>query len=78
MAWLGRDGALAGTKAGLDEMPYDKQRHHRRSIRLPGHDYRSPGAYFITICVHGGECLLGDIVDGGMRLGQFGQVVSHY
>ena len=59
-------------------MPYDKQKHHRRSIRLPGHDYTSPGAYFVTICVHGGECLLGEVVDGGMRLSQFGQVVSHY
>jgi len=59
-------------------MPYDKVKHHRRSIRLPGHDYTSPGAYFVTICVHGGECLLGEVLDGGMRLSQFGQVVSHY
>ena len=59
-------------------MPYDKQKHHRRSIRLPGHDYTSPGAYFVTICVHGWECLLGDVVDGGMRLSEWGQVVSRY
>ena len=32
--------------------------------------------YFVTICAHGGECLLGEVVDGGMRLSQFGQVVS--
>jgi len=24
--------------------------HHRRSIRLKGYDYTSPGAYFVTIC----------------------------
>ena len=59
-------------------MPYDKKKHHRRSIRLPDHDYRSAGAYFVTICVHGWECLLGEVVDGEMRLSQFGQVVSHY
>lgn len=59
-------------------MPYNKRKHHRRSIRLPGHDYTSPGAYFVTICVHGGQCLLGDIVDGEMHMSQFGQVVSHY
>ena len=31
-------------------MPYDRDRHHRRSIRLNGYDYASPGAYFVTIC----------------------------
>ena len=59
-------------------MPYDKRKHHRRSIRLPGYDYTSPGAYFVTICVHGGECLLGQIVDGEMRLSRFGQVAGQY
>ena len=58
--------------------PYDKRKHHRCSIRLPGYDYTSPGAYFVTICVHGGECLLGSPVDGEMHLSQFGQVASHY
>ncbi len=59
-------------------MPYDVNKHHRRSIRLPGYDYTSPGAYFVTVCVHGGECLLGEIVDGEMRLNEWGQVASHY
>jgi putative transposase len=49
-------------------------RHHRRSIRLPGFDYASPGAYFVTICVHGGECFLGEVVDGEMRLNAWGQI----
>ena len=31
-------------------MTYDRDRHHRRSIRLNGYDYASPGAYFVTIC----------------------------
>ncbi len=31
-------------------MHYDPARHHRRSIRLPGFDYTSRGAYFLTIC----------------------------
>jgi hypothetical protein len=43
-----------------------------------GHDYASPGACFVTVCLHGGECLLGEVVNGGMRLSQLGQVVSHY
>ena len=54
------------------------RKHHRRSIRLPRYDYRSPGAYFVTICVRGGECLLGEIVDGEMRPSQFGRIVAHY
>ena len=29
---------------------YDPHKHHRRSIRLSGWDYRSPGYYFVTIC----------------------------
>ena len=49
-------------------MKYDPDKHHRRSIRLPGYDYTSAGAYFVTVCVRGGECLLGHIVDGDMRL----------
>jgi REP-associated tyrosine transposase len=35
---------------------------HRRSVRLPGYDYSQPGAYFVTICTHGAECLFDDPV----------------
>ncbi len=31
-------------------MKFDPQKHHRRSIRLPGYDYSQSGAYFVTIC----------------------------
>lgn len=55
-------------------MPDRPREPRRRSIRLPGYDYASPGAYFVTICVHDGECLLGDIVDDEMRLSPWGQV----
>jgi REP element-mobilizing transposase RayT len=34
--------------------------HHRRSIRLPTYDYRETGAYFVTICTFGRECILDD------------------
>lgn len=33
-------------------MPYDSNKHLRRSIRLPGYDYRQPGHYFVTVCPH--------------------------
>lgn len=51
------------------------QPHHRRSIRLPGYDYSAAGAYFITICTQGRECLFGQIVDGEMRLNALGEIV---
>ena len=59
-------------------MKYDPQKHHRRSIRLKGHDYTSPGAYFITICTHQRQCLFGEIVDGEMQLNEFGNWVDAY
>jgi len=55
---------------------YDPHTHHRRSVRFPGYDYASPGAYFVTICVHGGECLLGEVADGQMRMNRLGQMVQ--
>ena len=41
-------------------MQYDPQMHHRRTIRLPAWDYREAGAYFVTICTYGRECILVD------------------
>jgi putative transposase len=31
---------------------YDSNKHHRRSVRRPGWDYRRPAHYFVTICTH--------------------------
>ncbi len=33
-------------------MSYDPAIHHRKSIRLKGHDYSGGGLYFVTICAH--------------------------
>ena len=54
---------------------YNSDRHHRRSIRLKGYDYSRPGAYFVTICTHNRECLFGEIVDGKMRVSEYGRSV---
>ena len=56
-------------------MPYDPNRHHRRSIRLKGYDYTQPGAYFITIVTYERMPLFGEIVNGEMRLNEYGQMV---
>jgi REP element-mobilizing transposase RayT len=55
-------------------MQYDRRKHHRRSIRLPDHDYRSPGAYFVTICTHQGKLLFGEVVDDDVVLNEYGQI----
>jgi len=39
-------------------------------------DYSSPADYFITICVSGRECILGDIIDGEMILSEYGKIVE--
>lgn len=56
-------------------MKHDPDRYHRRSIRLKGYDYSQAGAYFVTICTQGRECLFGEVVDGEMRLNEAGQMV---
>ena len=55
-------------------MPYDPEKHDRRSIRLPDYDYGQPGAYFVTICTHDRVCLFGDVVDGRMHPTDFGRI----
>jgi REP element-mobilizing transposase RayT len=56
-------------------MPYDPNRHHRRSIRLKGYDYSQAGAYFVTICTQDRACLFGKVVNGEMRLNDAGRMV---
>ncbi|MBI9050871.1 MAG: transposase [Anaerolineaceae bacterium] len=55
---------------------YNPETHHRRSIRLKGYDYSQPGAYFVTICTHGKECLFGNVVGGEMCLNEMGKIVE--
>lgn len=50
--------------------------HRRRSIRLKGYDYSSPGAYFVTLCTHQRECLLGTVEDSQPRLSETGRMVQ--
>jgi putative transposase len=57
------------------EMTYDPAKHHRRSIRLRGYDYRQAGAYFVTMVTHQRQCLFGEIVDGQMWPSRLGKIV---
>ena len=53
----------------------DLDEPRRRSLRLAGYDYAQEGAYFVTVCTHQRESVLGVIVDERMRLSTIGQIV---
>ncbi len=56
-------------------MSYNRDKHHRRSLRLSGYDYSQNGAYFVTVCTQNRECLFGKIENGEMRLNDTGRMV---
>lgn len=49
---------------------------NRKSIRLPHYDYSHPGMYFVTICTHQREPILGTIDAGYMILNAAGKFVE--
>ena len=55
-------------------MKFEQNQHHRRSIRLEGYDYTTPGGYFITFVTQGRACLFGDIVKDEMQYSEKGQI----
>ena len=57
-------------------MPYDPDKHHRRSLRLPVYDYAQVGAYFVTLCTAGRTCLLNQIDAGTLDLSTYGHIVE--
>jgi putative transposase len=50
----------------------------RQSPRLSGYDYSEQGAYFVTICIQSHLCLLGEILNGEMRLNQAGRMAKQW
>ena len=67
------DRACRGVQLNAPTRP---EHRNRRSIRLPTHDYASPGAYFVTICTARRECLFGEVVEGEVRLSAIGAIVN--
>jgi REP element-mobilizing transposase RayT len=57
-------------------MTDNRDRHHRRSLRLAAYNYAAPGAYFITLCSWKRASLFGEIVGGEMQVNEFGRVTS--
>lgn len=56
-------------------MEYNPKIHHRRSIRLTHYDYSLPGAYFVTMCAFGKQCILGQVAGDQMRESDCGRIV---
>jgi len=58
-----------------ESITYNPAKHHRKSIRLKGHDYTQAGAYFVTICTQNRECLFGDAASGEMIDNSAGKMI---
>ena len=63
---------------GKIKLNHRNQHKNRRSIRLKGYDYSSPGEYFITICTQNRECLFGHVVNGEMVLNEIGEIARNF
>ncbi|MCF8378852.1 MAG: hypothetical protein K9H49_04695 [Bacteroidales bacterium] len=55
-----------------------KKRYNRKSMRLKGYDYRSPGFYFITICTKNRRQFFGHIKDEKMHLSKIGLLADKF
>lgn len=50
--------------------------YNRQSIRLPGYNYASQGAYCITIGAEVRQPWFGDVYDGMMQLNDVGRLID--
>jgi putative transposase len=57
-------------------MPFNPDKHRRRSIRLPKYDYTQAGEYFITICSFDRSPIFGEIREQRLELNVFGDIVA--
>ena len=71
------------TRPGLimDDFDFIERNHvegrwHRRSIRLPGYNYSSPGFYFVAICVCDRALVLGNVHDEAFFPNALGTIVA--
>lgn len=53
-----------------------KDKYRIESARLKGWNYSDNGYYFVTICTRNKECLMGDALNGEIKLSPVGEIVS--
>lgn len=69
----GRRPIRAALLEGIMERP------KRKHPRLKEYDYSQNGAYYVTICVEGHQCLLGRVDDNkNVQLSDIGEIVKKY
>lgn len=79
MTSVQRDLWATGRRPYMESpMKYDPTKHHRRSIRLPGYDYATPGAYFVTIATYHNVCLFGKILNDEMQITNLGMIIEEH
>lgn len=66
---LSRDHAM--------NMPMD-HRPQRRSLRMSNYDYRTPGAYFVTICTHDRRPLFADMDAKRIAHDRWNEIPAHF
>ena len=54
-----------------------KNKYRIETTRLRGWDYSQDGFYFVTVCVKNRKNLFGRVVDGTMRLNEYGMIVNN-
>ena len=59
----------------LNDMLY-RNKYRIESSRCPKWNYSSPGYYFITVVTHNRDHLFGEVIDGKMRLNEYGKIVN--
>ena len=62
--------------AGFKPARPDAPPSRRTSLRLPDYDYATPGAYFITVCIKGRKCILGEIRGAEMESDSLGKIAE--
>jgi len=54
-----------------------KNKYRIDSNRWQFWDYSAPGSYFLTVCIFGRACILGDIVGGKIKLSRYGEIIKN-
>ena len=62
-------------RRGTAGCAHDPKKYRRKSVRLKQYDYSHAGGYFITICTYNKECLFGEVINGEMRITEYGNIV---
>ncbi len=57
-------------------MSLEPRLHQRKSLRLKGYNYASPGSYFVTVCTFQRRCILGTVRNAEMVLSDIGRIAD--